>query len=308
MKNIKTQNGEGLYYISWLPEINPKGIIQISHGMAEHSGSYEELGNWFSEQGFAVFANDHIGHGKNAVSDQAYGHIPNKSGWNSMLADMHRLTGIIRKEYPEIPFFLLGHSMGSFLVRDYICRWGEDIDGTILSATSGSQPLLSYLGLLVARREIKKFGEQHRSKRLTSMTFGKYNKKFKPNRTEYDWLSRDEKKVDEYIADNRCGGVFTAGFFAALLNGIRHLDKHEELHHIPHSMSFLFLTGEQDALSGFGQRVWNLIDQFERNGLFDIEAVFYPDSRHDLKLELNREMVFKDVLTWIMGKLKEWES
>ncbi|MCF7920364.1 MAG: lysophospholipase [Candidatus Cloacimonetes bacterium] len=306
MEYFKTSDDLRVFYRKWLPANNPVAVVQIAHGMAEHSGCYDELASYLNEQGFAVFAHDQRGHGKTAATEDEYGFLDGETGWQQLLSDMHQFNVLLKEQYPEIPVFLLGHSMGSFLVRDYISKWGESIDGVILSATDGPQPLLTIIGLYIASRECRKLGDHHRSKRLTDMSFGAYNRKFAPNRTAFDWLSRDTKKVDEYIADPRCGGTFTSAFFKALLNGIISLCKPENLKHIPHDMSFLFISGEKDPISAFARRIWKVVDIYEKSGLFDIEAVFYPECRHDLKLELNREVIFKDMITWMTGKLKEW--
>jgi len=308
MGNFIATDQKMIFFQKWVTDIKPVAVVQIFHGMAEHSGCYDELAAYLNEAGIAVFASDHRGHGKTVNSDEEYGHIDADTGGDMILEDLHQLNQQIRKDFTHIPIFIFGHSMGSFLARAYIAKWGHEIDGVILSATNGPQPILTWLGKKIADWECRKYGASHRSKRLSDMSFGSYNKKFAPNRTAFDWLSRDEKKVDAYIADPRCGGTFSSGFFAAMLHGIKTLYDPANIKHIPHDMCFLFLTGERDPVSGFASRIWCAINTYEKFGLFDVEAVFYAQCRHDLKLELNREVIFKDIVTWISGKLKEWKK
>ena len=308
MGNFIATDHKVIFFQKWETDKMPIAVVQIFHGMAEHGGCYNELAAYLNEAGIAVFASDHRGHGKTIKSDQEYGHIDANTGWNTILDDLHQLNQKIRYDYSDIPIFIYGHSMGSFLARAYITKWGNEIDGVILSATNGHQAILNWMAKKLANWECGKYGALHRSKRLSDMSFGSYNKNFTPNRTAFDWLSRDEKKVDAYIADPRCGGTFSSGFFSALLHGIDSIYDPTNIKHIPRDMSFLFLTGERDPINGFASRIWSAIDTYERFGLFDVEAIFYPKCRHDLKLELNREVIFKDIVTWINGKLKEWKK
>lgn len=308
MKHFFGVGKKKIFYKEWLPDGEPTGILQIIHGMAEHSESYSELAEFFADSGIAVFAHDQRGHGKTAVTDEEYGCWEPEVEWENVMTDIHQFTSIIQKKYPEVPYFILGHSMGSFLARDYAARWGDIIDGVIISATDGSQGLATAIGFLIAKHECRKYGYSHHSQRLSDMSFKSYNNKFKPNRTGCDWLTRDTQKVDEYIADKRCGGVFSSGFYYELLKNIKPLSSPKSIRHIPSGLPFLFLTGEADPLSNNGRRVWDLINKFERCGVFYIEAVFYAECRHDLKLELNREMIFNDTITWIKEKISEWQE
>jgi alpha-beta hydrolase superfamily lysophospholipase len=198
-----------------------KGAVQIAHGMAEHAGRYERFADALTKAGYAVYANDHRGHGKTAGSQKEVGYFADENGWEKVVDDMHTLTGIIKKECPKKPFFLFGHSMGSFLSRHYSMLYAKELTGLVLSGTGGDPGALGKIGLFIATIEAKLKGKKAKSEMMNKLSFGAFNGAFKPNRTDYDWLSRDNAEVDKYISDPWCGAVFTAGFFCDLLGGIK---------------------------------------------------------------------------------------
>jgi alpha-beta hydrolase superfamily lysophospholipase len=308
MKNLDSIDGKTLYYQVWEPEVKTKAVVQIVHGMAEHSGSYAEIAVFLSQHGYKVYCHDQRGHGKTAGSRRDYGYIADEMGWQLLLEDIHIISSMIRSEQQLMPLFIYGHSMGSLLTQHYIRHWGEEIDGVLLSGTPVQSALLLAIGRKIAEREIHQNGGRSRSQRLCDLTFGNYNRKFKQTKTPYDWLSRDKEKVAAYIADEYCGGTFTAGFFLDLISGMQLLRGKDNLHKIPHNLAFLFITGERDAANANAKGIWKLIDEYERCGFFDLEAIFYPEFRHDLKLELNREMVFNDMVTWLNEKVREFNK
>jgi len=308
MEKLIADDQTRIYYRKWLPENKPLAVIQIVHGMAEHSGCYQELAEYFQKEGFALYSNDHRGHGKTTVNVENYGHLADDVTWQTLLEDLKLLNDLIKNRYPDIPVFIYGHSMGSALAEGFIRKWGDDIDGIILSGIPDQSNLMLIIGKMVARHEIKKHGAANRSKLLSKMSFGKFNKQFKNPQTSYDWLSRDQQKVEEYIEDPFCGGTFTSKFFYEMLSGIYDLKNSPEIRNVPHDLAFLFIAGEKDPANANGKGTWRRINYYERHGFFDIEAIFYPDSRHDLKLELNREMIFSDMVTWIKSKLEDWHK
>ena len=223
---FSSRNGVNVYFNKWFEEdIRPRAVVQIAHGMAEHIDRYSDFAKALTAKGFIVYGNDHRGHGKTAGTPENLGYFADEDGWNLVVEDMHELTNIIRKENPALPVFLFGHSMGSFLSRAYIQIYGEDIDGTILSGTGGNTGVLGYMGIILARSEMIRRGRKNRSKRMDRLSFGSFNNSFKPNRTDFDWLSRDKSAVDKYVDDPYCGEIFTAGFFYDFLRGIKNLMK-----------------------------------------------------------------------------------
>ena len=212
---FKASDGMQIFTYKWMSDDASvvKGTVQIAHGMAEHAGRYERFAEALTKAGYAVYANDHRGHGKTAGSQEKVGYFADENGWEKVVEDMHTLTGIIKNDYPKKPFFLFGHSMGSFLSRHYSMLYANELSGLVLSGTGGDPGAMGKLGLFIAKMDAKFHGKKAKSAIMNKLSFGAFNGAFKPNRTNYDWLSRDNAEVDKYISDPLCGTVFTAGFF-----------------------------------------------------------------------------------------------
>jgi alpha-beta hydrolase superfamily lysophospholipase len=214
-----TEDKTEIFTCKWLPDDNKeiRGAVQIVHGMAEHAARYGEFAEFLTENGFAVYADDHRGHGKTAGSLDRVGFFAEKNGWDLVVNDEFELTRIIKKENPGLPVYLLGCSMGSLIIRDFIFEHSNHINGVILSGTSCDPGILAIFGKLVAKLQIRQNGFKAKSPLLDKLSFGKFNSYFKPNRTAFDWLSTNEENVDRYVADPYCGSVFSAGFFYDLM-------------------------------------------------------------------------------------------
>lgn len=196
-----------------------KGIIQISHGMAEHHSRYEDFISYLNDNGYAVFINDHLGHGKSVTDDSQLGFFGEKDGWKNLVDDVKILTEIAKNELPDIPVILFGHSMGSFIARLYSSIYGNMIDGVVYCGTAGANPAAG-VGIAVVKSIIKLKGTHHRSKLINNLAFGAYNSKIKPTRTSFDWLTSDDSVVDNYIDDKYCGFLFTACGYRDLMQMI----------------------------------------------------------------------------------------
>ncbi len=296
---LKGADGAKVFVYSWLPDGKPVAAVQIAHGMAEHAARYERFAGALTGAGYAVYANDHRGHGKTAGSLEAVGWIAEKNGWDLVVDDMHRLTETIKKENPGIPVFLFGHSMGSFLSRNYIPRWGTEIKGVILSGTGGNPGLLGKVGVLVAKIEKALKGGKAKSPLMTSLSFGAFNKPFAPNRTDFDWLSRDNAEVDKYVADPYCGDVFSSGFWVDFLSGLGTLYRSDYMPKVPRSLPIYLFSGEKDPVGNDTKGVKEVYDAFKKAGITDVTMKIYPNGRHEMLNETNRDEVFKDVIGWL---------
>lgn len=302
---INSEEGIELFIYKWLPDSeNCKGVIQISHGMAEHAGRYEEFSRRLTSEGYAVYANDHRGHGKTADGLENIGYFAHKNGWNLVVDDMYTLTKHIQEQWKEYPIFLFGHSMGSLLSRHYIYQYGNVLKGVILSGTSGDPGILADIGRLLAKIECKFNGEKNKSTNLDKLTFGSYNKAFKPSRTPFDWLSRDKKVVDKYIQDPLCGEIFTSGFFFDLLTGIKLIHNKENIVRTPKDLPILFISGEKDPVGNNTKGVLDVYNIYKEIGVKDVQYKFYDDARHELLNEINREQVMMDIMEWLNKQLK----
>ena len=298
---FKALDGTKIFYHQWLPKEKEsiKAIVQIAHGMAEHSDRYSRFAEALTKKGFAVYANDHRGHGQTAGSLENVGYFADENGWKLVLEDMHKLTETIKRNHPGMPVFLFGHSMGSFLSRNYIFLYGSEIKGVILSGTGGDPGLLGKIGHFVAKRESKKKGKKFRSPLLKKMSFGKFNDAFKPNRTDFDWLSRDEAEVDKYVDDPYCGGDFTAWFYQDLLFGLRVVNNPKNTKMVPKDLPIYLFSGDRDPVGNNTKGVIQIFNAYQRAGIKDVTCKFYQDGRHEMLNETNKEEVFKDVIEWL---------
>jgi alpha-beta hydrolase superfamily lysophospholipase len=289
-----------IFVYKWLPEndICIRGVVQIAHGMAETAGRYEYFADSLTRAGYAVYANDHRGHGKTAKTIENVGYC-GQDGFNWMVKDLLELNKIIKKENPGLPLFLFGHSMGSFLTQSYISKYGNTINGGILSGTTGKQGIMLHLGLMIAYMEMKVKGAKTKSPLLNKLSFGKYNAGFKPNRTEFDWLSRNNDEVDIYINDPFCGGVFSAGFFYDLLKGIKEMHSGKSMSGIPKDIPIYIFSGDRDPVGDKLSTVKHLIKTYSILGIRNVNYKFYIDGRHVMLCEPNKDEVISDIIKWL---------
>ncbi len=285
----------------WVPE-NLKdviGVVQIVHGMAEHSERYNEFAEKLVSEGFAVFANDHIGHGKTANEIEKLGYFADTDGWQKVVDNLKILTKMIKSEFRDLPLFLLGHSMGSFLLRTLMIQDKGKIDGVILSGTAADPGILGMVGLFLVKNEIRRKGKKWKSKLMTKLSLGSFNKAFKPAKTEFDWLSRDEKIVKKYIDDPYCGTIFTSGFFLDMLNGIKYVNKKQNIEMISKNLPILFISGEKDPVGNNGKGVRKVYNNFKKSRIQNVNIDLYPEARHEIFNEINRDDIYKKVIKWI---------
>ena len=299
--NFQSTDNLAIHYYKWSPNTSIKGIIQIAHGLSEHAKRYESFAETLTNQGYMVYANDHRGHGKTAGSPEKVGYFEDTPFWNSALKDMQQLTQIIQKDHPDVPVFLFGHSMGSLLIRQYITQWGSKVQGAIICATGGDPGMLGKIGTVVAKLTATMSGKKERSQFLDKLSFGKFNDAFKPNRTAFDWLSRDEKEVDKYIADPYCGVVFTAGFWVDFLKGINYINSADAYQKTPKDLPLLLIAGDKDPVGDMAKGVLQIKQAYEKVGIRNLQCTIYPEARHELLNETNREEVIQDVIEWLNG-------
>ncbi|MGG3467188.1 lysophospholipase [Neobacillus pocheonensis] len=298
---FKSDDGVEIFTRKWDSEskTRPNAIIQIAHGMAEHIERYDNFANELVSHNFIVYGNDHRGHGITAQLNNCSGYFADEQGFEKVVRDMHLLTTRIEKEYPDVPIILFGHSMGSFLSRRYIQLYGDNLAGVILSGTGGNPGIMGKIGQLIAAREMRKKGPQTPSSLLNNLTFGSYNKGFKPTRTEFDWLSREDREVDKYIEDPMCGGIFTSGFFNDLLTGIESINKPENLKMIPTKLPIFLISGREDPVGSNAKGVLKTFKAYQQAGIEDVTYQLYEGARHEILNETNKEDVYADIINWI---------
>lgn len=298
---FKTADGVELFVYRWLPD-DPAGamaMVQIAHGMAEHGGRYERFAQALTAAGYAVFAPDHRGHGRTARSGDDLGYLADTDGFNRVVEDHLALNGRMQKDLPGRPVYLFGHSMGATLAQVYIGRHGETLRGAILSGTTARQGPLILFALGAARLEMTFRGNRERSPLLTALSFGAFNRPFRPNRTEFDWLSRDAAEVDKYVADPLCGFTCTTSFFCDLFTGVRIAHAAATYAEVPAGLPILVFSGDQDPVGGFGKSVRQTVAAYREAGCRDVTGKDYPGGRHEMLNETNRDAVTADILAWL---------
>lgn len=298
---FENNDKQKIFVHKWYSENNEniKAVIQISHGMAEHSARYKDFAEFLTSSGFIVYANDHRGHKNNVESVDKQGFFAVNDGWLKVVDDMYKLTEIIKKENPDKPIFIFAHSMGSLLTRTYISKYPNSVNGVVLSGTSGEKGFLVKAGKFISKIIGVFNNKQTPSKFLDNMSFGKFNSYFKPNRTKFDWLSRDNENVDRYIDDPYCGAIFPNRFYYDLSWGVDFNNKKENINNISKNLPIFLISGDKDPVGGFTKGVKSVYEDYKNAGIKDIELKFYKDARHEIVNEINRKEVYNDVVEWL---------
>ena len=292
-----------IHAVEWLPEGRPKAVLQLCHGMCEFIGRYDAFARYLAGHGFAVTGNDHLGHGGSVAEDSLPGYFAKTDPGLCLLEDMHALRKSAEGKFPGIPYFLLGHSMGSFLVRQYITRYGEGLSGAVIMGT-GSQPAAALAGGKAICRLSALFGGwKKRSRLVNSMVLGSNNRRFEPARTKNDWLTREHDIVDAYNEDPRCGFVFTLNGFDTLFRVIGDCQKPAAVARVPKDLPLLFVSGGDDPVGAFGSGVEKAFRLYEGAGIRDVSMKLYPGDRHEILNETDRETVYSDLLGWFSSHI-----
>lgn len=297
---FQTSDGEKIAVYKHKPKLEiPKAVIIIVHGMAEHAQRYDNFASFLNENNYLVYAYDQRGHGKTAGSIERLGFFAEKDGWNKVVYDLKQLIDIAKKENENIPVFLLGHSMGSFVVRTFITKYGNLINGAILSGTAGSAGLLGKIGTGLTKIISALKGKKHPSPLMDNLSFGDFNKNFKPNRTKFDWLSRDNDTVDKYVNDPYCGTIFSVGFFYDMMTGLEYVNDKRTAQNIPSELPVYLFSGGKDPVSKNAKQIEDVYNMYKTGGIKNIKLKIYPEARHETLNEINKLEVYNDVINWL---------
>lgn len=289
-----------IHAVKWIPDIEIKGVLQIAHGMLEHIDRYDYFAQFMAAHGILTVGNDHLGHGASVMTEEDRGFFGEGDGNKSVIDDMRKLREILKEEYEELPYFILGHSMGSFLVRQYISIY-DDLDGALLIGT-GYQPYSSVkAGFIISKLMAVIKGCRYRSKFINKLTIGGNNKYFEPAKTKSDWLSRDEEVVDDYIKDKRIDFIFTLNAFYYMFKGMLYLYNNDYMYKIPKNLPIILLSGKLDPVGNMGKDVKRLYDVYKKE-LTDVTIKLYKDDRHEILNELDKENIYEDIINWIYDK------
>ena len=295
-----------IHVTQWIPENREiTGVVQISHGVSEYGRRYEPVAEYLCRQGFAVIANDHHGHGGSLIEDRPAVYLGDKNGWWNTVGDLEKLRISTKKRFPGKPYFMLGHSMGSFLLRSHMIRYPGKADGYILSGTGHLIRPMIFGGKLVADLEIRRLGRTAYSKLADQLVFGAYNKQFQPNRTDSDWLSANAENVDAYLADPLCGGKVTLGLLRDMLGGIDFITRPENIRKMDKQKPVLFISGEKDPVGENGKGVKRAAACFKKAGMEKVKVKLYPGLRHEILNEKEREDILQDMLKWMKSNMEK---
>lgn len=279
----------------WLPQGEVKGVVQLVHGICEYIQRYAPFAAFLNANGYAVCGNDHLGHGKSVKDPSEYGFF---TDWGVLVKDVHTLRTTMGERFPGAPYFLLGHSMGSFVARTYLIDYPGTLTGCILSGTGQESG-----ATVAAGRALTRLGDPRKVNKLFyKLSIGAYNNAFKPTRTSADWICRDEGVVDAYLADPLCSFQTTAGMNHAMMKGLRYVGSMKNLRRMDKTTPIYFFAGDRDPVGAMGKGVKKVAGWFREVGCQDVTVKLYPGGRHEMLNETNKDEVFGDTLGWLESK------
>lgn len=292
-----------IHAVRYLPDegVKVKAVLQIVHGMAEYVERYEEFAAHMTRLGFVVTGEDHLGHGKSVSKDGLFGYFCEQDPATVVVRDVHRLKKSTQTDFPDVPYILMGHSMGSFIARNYIFRYGTGIDAAVIMGTGmPSKPTIIFSKQTAKLAQIF-CGSEHIAKFIDKLAFGGYTKTISHLRTPWDWLSRDEERVDAYIADPLCGFTFTVNGFRTLFELIDRLHSAENLSRVPKDLPILMVSGSDDPVGAYGKGVKKAYESLKNAGVQNVTMHLFEGGRHELLNETNREEIMEYLSDWLVG-------
>lgn len=306
---ISSDKKSTIRYQVWDSVEKPVCVLQIIHGMAEYIDRYKDLAAYLNENGIIVAGEDHIGHG-HSCEPSDWGYFGEEGGWIHMVDDVEKLREILAEEYPGVPFVMMGHSMGSFLCRAWLAKYGlrafkdGKLNGSVICGTAGSNPALGAgLALCKAIRKIK--GSRHKSRLLTAMAFGSYVKGIENPRTDYDWLSHDNALVDAYVADPMCGFTFTVAGYQDLFGLLQYIAEDQCYSAMPKELCYLLVAGLEDPVGNYAKGVVEVKEKMEAAGCSDVSQIIYEGMRHEIHNEIEKEIVWEDLRDFCLDMAEE---
>lgn len=301
---MEAKDGKKLFLYCFDNVAEPKAVVQIFHGMAEHAGRYKDFAAYLNSKGFIVYGDDHRGHGKTAKSIDQVGYI-GEDGFNKIVEDKYMIKNWIKSKHPNLPIIVFSHSFGSFIGQEFILQHGNEIDGIILSGSAARTRSEILAGRIVSSFERKVLGESRKSKLSDYFSFLSCNKKIKNPVTKSDWLTRDNNEVKKFREDPFCGTVFTIGFYYYLFKGFSRLYDKDRLAQIPKDLPIMIMSGTADPIGRYGKLVNNLHLNYLNAGVKNLSIKLYPEARHELINEINKHEVYEDILEWLTELLNK---
>ena len=290
-----------IHGVQWVPEGEPKAIVQLIHGMVEYIERYDDFANFLTSKGFLVVGHDHLGHGQSVQSIEDWGYISEDCPARHLIRDIHRLRKEVQRRHPGLPYFIAGHSMGSYLLRRYLTHKGAGLAGAIIIGTGQESDMVVRSGLMLVRATAKAKGWRHRSEKLQNLTYSSAYKQYDLTRTDLEnsWVCSDPKVMKAYYSDPRCSFLFTTSGFEALLSTVLFDNQKRNIEMIPKELPIYIISGEGDPVGNLGKGVKEVYQKYVKTGIIDIECKLYPDMRHEILNEPGKQEVYDDVLAWI---------
>ena len=291
-----------IHMVTWEPDGDVLGIVQVNHGISEHVTRYEEFAHYLNSKGILVTGIDYLGHGMSTNNGNKEMYFGPEGSYKFVVDDIHYALTQVKNMYPDVPYTMLGFSLGSFLTRSYMIDYSGILAGAVLAGT-GYMPKLKYkFARMIIDREAKKYGEMNATEKIRNLSFGIYNKFYKPNRTTHDWLCKSESAVDDYLNDELRGKAVSTGLFRELLNVMLFNSNINNMVKMNKTKPLLLLSGLDDHVGDKGKLVTKTAEMFKSSGVTDVSMKLYPELRHDILHEDERETVYNDIYEWLSSK------
>ncbi len=295
-----------VHAVKWTPDAGEwTAVLQITHGMQEYIERYEEFAEFLTDRGFLVVGHDHLGHGESVLSEKEYGFFSEEKPSDTLILDMHTLRRLVQKENKEKPYFMLGHSMGSYLLRKYITRYAKGLDGAVIVGTGNMPDGLMKLGMCICSVLGRKYGWHYRSRLVKSLSFlGPYRKyDVTGKRIADNWLTRDLEIARKFYEDSKCSFDFTVNGYYGLMEAVYYDSQPEYIRRIKKSLPLLLVSGDNDPVGNMGKGVKKVYRQYKEAGISDVKLRLYPGARHEILNETNRNLVFEEIYRWISKRI-----
>lgn len=309
--SLKTKDGSEHWINRWIPDsdVEIKGIVQLHHGLSEHSLRYDRFGSILAENGIILNAYDMRGHGKTGeiaekTDPLAMGKLADKKGYDLVVEDLHEITEAVKAEYPQVPVIVMGHSFGSFVAQGFIEKYSDTVDGCILCGTAGPRKAMIAVSKFMVSLITAFTGKNKYVKLLEFLAFGSYNKGFNED-SIYAWLSRDPLTVQMYSMDNWCGTQLRASFYKDMTCLLSKIHKNSNIKNIRKNLPVMFIYGTKDPVGNCGKTIEKLIKIYKKQGIDKLTVIPYEDARHELLNETNKGQVEADLLNWISTTLTQ---
>lgn len=303
-RTLVLEDGHDLFYRVWdVPDA--KATLHINHGMAEHSLRYSRFASYLNTLGIAVYAQDHRGHGYTKEEDEK-GWFAERDGWKVVTADAWEIDKVVTHDHPDVPHILFGHSMGSFISRVVLSEHSQAFAAAVFCGSGASQGIVGKAGKIIAGRNARKYGSRMPDQLFEKIAFGSYIRHF-PGEGLFGWLSRDKEEVRKYDEDPLCGFTCSSGFYIDLLTLIEEANSRKRIAGIRKDIPIMFISGAEDPVGGYGKGVEKAASLYRKAGIENVRLVLFPDDRHEILNELDRDVVEKTIGAFVLEAVEDAE-